>query len=34
MKKQVTIRAEKRSESGKGAARQLRRGGYIPAVVY
>lgn len=30
----ATLRAEPRSESGKGAARQLRRSGGLPAVVY
>lgn len=30
----VTLKAESRSETGKGAARALRRQGYIPAVVY
>lgn len=34
MKQQVTLPAEKRDEAGKGAARRLRREGYIPAVVY
>lgn len=34
MKKQVTIHAEPRARTGKGAARQLRREGYLPAVVY
>lgn len=33
-KKPITISAETRSETGKGAARQLRRDGYLPAVVY
>ena len=30
----VTLNAQMRSETGKGAARSLRRDGYIPAVVY
>lgn len=34
MKEQVTLEAEKRSDTGKGPARQLRREGYVPAVVY
>lgn len=34
MREQVTLQAERRSEAGKGAARQLRRTGYVPAVVY
>lgn len=34
MKDQVTLQAETRDDSGKGAARQLRREGLVPAVVY
>ena len=34
MKDLVTLQAEMRSGSGKGAARQLRREGLVPAVVY
>ncbi len=34
MSMNATLSADKRSESGKGAARQLRSGGRIPAVVY
>lgn len=34
MATQVTLKAEKRSESGKGAARKLRAAGRVPAVVY
>ena len=34
MKDQVTLQAQPRSGSGKGAARQLRREGMVPAVVY
>lgn len=30
----VSLKAEKRSATGKGAARQLRRQGFVPAVVY
>jgi large subunit ribosomal protein L25 len=30
----ITLQVEKRSESGKGSARAMRRAGYIPAVVY
>lgn len=33
-KEQVTLSAVSRSETGKGAARQLRREGFIPAVAY
>lgn len=32
--KQVTLQAETRDATGKGAARRLRRDGYVPAVVY
>ena len=31
---QVRIKAESRSEFGKGAARRIRRSGQVPAVVY
>lgn len=34
MAQPVSLRAESRAQTGKGAARQLRRGGKIPAVVY
>ena len=34
MKEQVILQAEERSRTGKGAARQLRRDGLVPAVVY
>ncbi len=34
MKESVTLTAEKRSETGKSAARSMRRTGYLPAVVY
>lgn len=34
MKEQVALKAEKRSETGKGAARRLRRDGFVPAIVY
>ena len=34
MAEQATLRAEKREGTGKGAARQLRREGWIPAVIY
>lgn len=34
MREQVTLKAESRSETGKGAARRLRREGFVPAVVY
>lgn len=34
MKEQVTLKAERRSGTGKGAARRLRRDGFVPAVVY
>jgi len=33
-KEQAVLKARPRSESGKGAARQLRRAGLLPAVVY
>lgn len=33
-KRKATLNAEPRSETGKGAARQLRRDGRLPAVVY
>ncbi len=34
MAQPVTITAERRSETGKGAARRLRRSGKVPAVIY
>ncbi len=34
MTERVTLEAEPREERGKGAARSLRRQGYVPAVVY
>src|SRR5574341_1152854 len=34
MAHQVTLNAERRSTKGKGAARQLRAGGRVPAVIY
>jgi large subunit ribosomal protein L25 len=34
MTEQITLSAATRSDTGKGAARQLRRDGWIPAVVY
>lgn len=34
MPDRTTLEAERRSEKGKGAARALRRNGYIPAVLY
>ncbi len=34
MTNNLTVKAEARTESGKGAARALRRQGYVPAVIY
>lgn len=34
MSMNATLRAEKRTDTGKGAARQMRAGGRIPAIVY
>lgn len=34
MKEKVSLKAERRSATGKGAARRLRRQGFVPAVVY
>ncbi len=34
MKEEITLRAEGRAQTGKGAARRMRRDGFVPAVVY
>lgn len=34
MQEKIRLKAQMRSETGKGAARKLRRQGYVPAVVY